>query len=99
MSFLVMDNFMLFSKLCEHPANALRNACFSWAVEFGWAGIRERWPQAADRFAIDRKKKVLGFNQCSLKQASLLLFSKTVWANAGETWGAPDWRDEREFSC
>ena len=42
-------------------------------------------PQATDRLAIDRKKRVFGFNQCPLKQLSLLLFSKTVRANAGET--------------
>ena len=56
-------------------------------------------PQATDRLAIDRNIIIFEFNYCSLKQASLLVFSKTVRANAGETRGAPIGRDERESAC
>jgi len=56
-------------------------------------------PQATDRLAIIRKKRVIHFNQCPLKTASLIRYSKMVRANAGETRGAPNWRDERETAC
>jgi len=56
-------------------------------------------PQATGRLAVDSKKIIFGINQCQLKKAALLLFSKTGRANLAKSEERPVGSDERESSC